>query len=97
MTGEDIKKEALDFSKRKYGEEYQYPMAKTQACCWGFVNGAEWRINSVWHKPNEEPVSFCSLLLIENSNGEFDLEYKFDPANTKRWAYVKDLIPDKED
>ena len=49
MTREDIKKEALDFSKRKYGEEYQYPMAKTQACCWGFVNGAEWRINSVWH------------------------------------------------
>lgn len=97
MTREDIKKEALDFSKRKYGEEYQYPMAKTQACCWGFINGAEWRINSVWHKPNEEPISFCSLLLIENSNGEFDLEYKFDPATTKRWAYVKDLIPIKED
>lgn len=97
MTREDIKKEALDFSKRKYGEEYQYPMAKTQACCWGFINGAEWRINNVWHKPNEEPVSFCSLLLIENSNGEFDLEYKFDPATTKRWAYVKDLIPNMEE
>lgn len=63
----------------------------------GFRKGAEWRINNVWHKPNEEPVSFCSLLLIENSNGEFDLEYKFDPATTKRWAYVKDLIPNMEE
>ena len=62
-----------------------------------FIAGANWRINNVWHKPNEEPVSFCSLLLIENSNGEFDLGYKFDPANTKRWAYVRDLIPDTED
>lgn len=62
-----------------------------------FENGADWRINNVWHKPNEEPVSFCSLLLIENSNGEFDLEYKFDPATTKRWAYVKDLIPNMEE
>lgn len=63
----------------------------------GFRKGAEWRINNVWHKPNEGPVSFCSLLLIENSNGEFDLEYKFDPATTKRWAYVKDLIPNMEE
>lgn len=63
----------------------------------GFIDGAKWRINNVWHKPNEEPVSFCSLLLIENSNGEFDLEYKFDPATTKRWAYVKDLIPNMEE
>lgn len=63
----------------------------------GFRKGADWRINNVWHKPNEEPVSFCSLLLIENSNGEFDLEYKFDPATTKRWAYVKDLIPNMEE
>lgn len=63
----------------------------------GFIEAANWRINNVWHKPNEEPVSFCSLLLIENSNGEFDLEYKFDPATTKRWAYVKDLIPNMEE
>ena len=96
MTREQIEKAADNYSveimpaySNGYFERYQIADA--------FESGANWRINNVWHKPNEEPVSFCSLLLIENSNGEFDLGYKFDPANTKRWAYVKDLIPDTED
>ena len=93
MTREQIEKAALLYAGAgEYGECPYNPDAKK-----GFIAGANWRINNVWHKPNEEPVSFCSLLLIENSNGEFDLGYKFDPANTKRWAYVRDLIPDKED
>ena len=90
MTREDIEKAAIDYSGRDGGVTL-----KTEI--YAFTAGANWRINNVWHKPNEEPVSFCSLLLIENSNGEFDLGYKFDPANTKRWAYVKDLIPETED
>lgn len=93
MTREQIEKAALLCAGAgEYGECPYNPDAKK-----GFIAGANWRINNVWHKPNEEPVSFCSLLLIENSNGEFDLEYKFDPATTKRWAYVKDLIPNMEE
>lgn len=62
-----------------------------------FADGAEWRTESVWHKPNEEPLIKSSLLLIEHIDGEFELGYRFDPANIKRWAYVKDLIPVKEE
>lgn len=94
MTKEDIEKAAVDscvFENSIFNPEL------TPYYEQGFKDGANWRINNVWHKPNEEPVSFCSLLLIENSNGEFDLEYKFDPATTKRWAYVKDLIPNMEE
>lgn len=65
--------------------------------CAGFVEGADWRINSVWHPANEEPIKHICLLLIEDNNGEFDLGYTFDPYKTRRWAYVKDLIPNKED
>ena len=94
MTREDIEKAAGEYSGSVLGfKDNPVVMAKHKV----FIAGANWRINNVWHKPNEEPVSFCSLLLIENSNGEFDLGYKFDPANTKRWAYVRDLIPDTED
>ena len=63
----------------------------------GFKTGAEWRIESVWHKPNEEPLIKSSLLLIEHIDGEFELGYRFDPANTKRWAYVKDLLSEEEE
>lgn len=101
MTREDIKKEALDFSKRKYGEEYQYPMAKTQACCWGFVNGAEWRINSVWHNDLKigEPKK---PILVRFKNGLFQLfedirELKGIESEVDMFAYLEDLIPDKED
>lgn len=104
MTREDIKKEALDFSKRKYGEEYQYPMAKTQACCWGFVNGAEWRINSVYHKASEEPESGeMALAICEGNNPvicgpyHYDWETTVENFNIIKWAYVKDLTPIKEE
>lgn len=92
MTKEDNIKEA-----QNYEDSLIYSSISEQCDIKkAFIAGANWRINNVWHKPNEEPVSFCSLLLIENSNGEFDLGYKFDLANTKRWAYVKDLIPETE-
>lgn len=103
MTREDIKKEALDFSKRKYGEEYQYPMAKTQACCWGFVNGAEWRINSVWHDITEIPENNMSLLCVTdhgcNVFGPNNTEFKevVEYFHIKKWAYLEDLIPNTED
>lgn len=103
MTREDIKKEALDFSKRKYGEEYQYPMAKTQACCWGFVNGAEWRINSVYHDITELPEDGEIILALTKSNipmicgpNYSDFLKTLKDLGIVRWAYVKDLIPIKE-
>lgn len=103
MTREDIKKEALDFSKRKYGEDYFYPMAKTQACCWGFVNGAEWRINSVWHDITEIPENNRELLCVTdhgcNVFGPNNTEFKevVEYFHIKKWAYLEDLVPNTED
>lgn len=95
MTREDIEKASIN--NIEFQGELNLGNIIENACRESFVLGANWRINIVWHKPSEEPISFCSLLLIENNGGEFDLAYKFDPSTTKSWAYVKDLIPNMEE
>lgn len=75
----------------------------------GFIKGAEWRINSVWHKPSDiaEPGKDC---LVEHMDGDGNVciridwrsEYEWVHAchydKILRWAYVSDLLPDgKED
>lgn len=69
-----------------------------------FKDGAEWRINSVWHTMYEMPKQ--GLTLCVNDNGRalicgpnYD-EFKNDARELgfTRWAYVSDLLPDgKED
>lgn len=93
MKKEDIEKAAVDscvFENDIFNPELTPYYEK------GFKDGAYWRINSVWHNPNEEPATYDNLLIIENKNAEFGLGYRFDPARTRRWAYVKDLIQGKE-
>lgn len=106
MKREDIKNAALDFSKRKYGEEYQYPMPKTQACCWGFINGAEWRIKSVWHNlPNDLPEKENTWILLElvfeGRLVYLPVEWVNDgegaPSQATRWAYIDDLLPERKE
>lgn len=108
MTNEDIQKAAED-ARRSSAETltthsaHQYlddiPFIKLsydEIAESAFVKGAKWRINRVWHPVNHEPIKPQQLLLIDHKDGEFELEYKFDPATTKRWACVRDLIPSEE-
>jgi hypothetical protein len=81
---------------KKYAENYKSLILK-EFCKKAFIKGAEWKIESAWHPANHQPINHFCLLLIEQNDGEFELEYRFDPSKTKRWAYVKDLIPKKED
>lgn len=62
----------------------------------GFKAGANWRVNNSWHDPNI-PLNNEDLILVEENSGVFSLCFEFSPENTKRWAYVKDLIPGKEE
>ena len=67
-----------------------------------FENGAEWRINSVWHNDTERPDPHKGDLLVGievmgktsyiRQNAYYVLQY-----GCVRWAYIKDLIPNKED
>ena len=69
----------------------------------GFHRGANWRINSVWHEGSEKPDTDKGDLLIivkdafgkdvyVRQNAYYVLKY-----GCKKWAYIKDLIPNMED
>lgn len=71
--------------------------------CDGFVEGANWRIDSVWHEGSEKPDTDKGDLLIivkdafgkdvyVRQNAYYVLKY-----GCKKWAYIKDLIPNMED
>lgn len=69
-----------------------------------FENGAEWRINSVWHDIKEMPENNHMILVIMQhdiptclgpDNSFFKEEVK--DRQIQRWAYVDDLIPNTEE
>ena len=70
----------------------------------GFIIGANWRINSVWHDVKEMPENNRMILIIM----KHDIPTVLGPDNTffreeikdryiQRWAYIEDLIPNMED
>lgn len=71
----------------------------------GFIDGAEWRINSVWNKNNVTPGYDCHVL-IEDVYGNiyddrYDADYnEYESGITKKeikcWAYVDDLLPESK-
>lgn len=66
-----------------------------------FVNGARWRINSVWHDANEKPNGMFVILIdfgTEISPEEFGLGLTAEDLNgARRWAYVSDLLPERKE
>ena len=68
----------------------------------GFIAGANWHINSVWHDASERPDTDKGDLLVivkdafgkdvyVRQNAYYVLKY-----GCVRWAYIKDLIPNNE-
>lgn len=70
----------------------------------GFIAGAEWRINSVWHDASELPTEEENILGVSEEYGCFICgpnisafaELAKDVKITQ-WAYFKDLIPNTEE
>lgn len=69
-----------------------------------FIEGAKWRINSVWHDIKEMPENNRMILIIM----QHDIPTVLGPDNTffkeevkdrqiHRWAYVDDLLPDRKE
>lgn len=69
----------------------------------GFADGAGWRVNAVWHETNDIPRPYKPILVARDDGSHsvnmFHGNVKSLPASFKRWAYVKDLLPEegKED
>lgn len=73
-----------------------------------FGNGAEWRINSVWHDASEEPTKDEMILCVDDLGYMWQSDFMLDKVFDKwsdfvkftqftKWAYSCNLLPTKED
>lgn len=101
MTNKDIEKAAAE-----YANEACRPLWRTgneQVCMVDFIEGAEWRINSVWHEGREKPETDKGdlLVIVKDAFGKYvyvrQNAYYVLKYGCVRWAYIKDLIPNMED
>lgn len=99
MVGEDIEKAAKKYANENayipsdgYAENNMIEMKESFAET--FKDGAEWRINSVWHTNKVKPTS-ANLIIRKSRKDEYDLGYVL-AYDTVVWAYVKDLLPNVE-
>ena len=81
------------------------PVAESIAAKEGFIAGANWRINSVWHDVNEEPI-INKPFLIEQEEEWFEVDCLYKKLRwdvyvgenyVRRWAYIEDLLPDRKE
>lgn len=69
----------------------------------GFVAGADWRINSVWHDASEKPnrnqlILFeCRKTYGKGYSVNFGENYELMKNVILRWAYIIDLLPDRKE
>ena len=94
MKQEDIEKVADEFANKEYeiSDIDRIPLYK------GFYHGAEWRINSVWHNSKTEVPDVNTIVLVEKEDGsiwQYKVFAKSQMLGWKRWAYIKDLIPNE--
>lgn len=104
MKREDIEKAAGDYSGSILGfTDNKSVMEKHKA----FSDGAEWRINSVWHDASEEPQKKGYILVQINNEcpiyvtwsinvNPIDWDKTVERTNAVKWAYIEDLLPTKE-
>lgn len=105
MKREDIqnaaKKEAENLACLVYYGGSAISQEDVENAC---VKIAEWRINSVWHDVKERPDENEPTIIEKNNGKTFFAEkgykgpwkYNVEQFGFKRWAYIKDLIPNTE-
>lgn len=99
MKREDIEKAVGDYSGSILGfTDNKSVMEKHKA----FADGAQWRINSVWHDVDKELPEYNRHVVNEDwfdftAKNEKDLKRIMDQYPFKRFAYVEDLMPNMED
>lgn len=102
-----MKKEDIEKAAAEYANEACRPLWRTgneQVCMVDFMEGAEWRINSMWHDINEIPedgriiVLFgkYGTMIIYGPNMMYYREAIIMDGGFLKWAYKEDLIPNME-
>lgn len=96
LTNNDIKKEAQNRCNKRYSYLHN------NAFFDGFIDGAEWRIDSVWHDCNDRNLAINNkdevVLLLENGKiVEYEDNWEEYYCLVLKWAYKKDLLPNNKD
>ena len=96
MKRKDIRTEAERRCEPNFSSEYY------NGFFYGFIDGAEWRINSVWHDVDNELPEYNRHVVNEDwfdftAKDEKDLKRIMNQYPFKRWAYVDDLKPNMEE
>ena len=105
MTKEQIRKAAKDVADKVCNAT---DCIEWENLVFAFEDGANWRINSVWHKPYDVPeIGKDCLVEYRTGNGDICVridcrsEYEWIEAchydRILRWAYVEDLIPTEDE
>ena len=97
MTREQIERAAGEYSGSVFGfKDNPVVMNKYKA----FMDGSQWRINSVWHDASEKPdknqlVLFeCRKTYGRGYSVNFGENYDLLKNVVLKWAYVIDLLPE---
>ena len=100
MTKEQIKKE---IDVRLYEPDNEWDGIFNSGYSRGFRDGAQWRINSVWHDANEKPDK--NQLVVFEGRKTYGRGYSMDFGENYDllknvllgWAYVIDLLPERKE
>lgn len=103
MTKEQIRKAAKDVADKVCNAT---DCIEWENLVFAFEDGANWRINSVWHKPEEVPEPYANLLVkclggykmwALWPNHIRDWESLVEKNGVIRWAYIDDLTPTEDE
>lgn len=96
MNRQTIEQAALELCTTEGQEEWLKDYGRN---C--FIEGADWRINSVWHDVEEKPNGMFVIIIDfgdEIGAEEFGLGMTSDDLiGAKRWAYISDLLPERKE
>ena len=100
-----MKKEDMMKAATLYADDVckgpRYRWGNEQVAMVDFIEGAKWRINSVWHDASEMPEK--KFALVEYDCFPKEHGYLVVPdarevtESITRWAYMEDLIPNMEE
>lgn len=100
MTREQIERAAGEYSGSVLGfKDNPVVMNNHKA----FMDGAQWRINSVWHDASEKPdknqlvVFECRKTYGRGYSVNFGENYDLLKNVLLGWAYVIDLLPERKE
>lgn len=99
MTKEDIKNAAI--KNIEFQGKLDLGSIIENSCRESFVLGAEWRIDSVWHKDIQNGKT-QKPILVKFDNGLFNLfedirDLKGIEDKVSIFAYIEDLLPNMEE